>query len=570
MPEVPRAVPRMKIDVPAEVARASSALAQKSAALQGAPLAEVDAALLSAYARACLLEDCEAPSAECQAAAESLERLARRVTSHEDADEAAPRALALERAGAVWRACGHQAKAEALSLEAAERWVEAADDVRERQKEYLLRACDSFLGAGRFDRAAGSYARAVALGEDSFSQARLMQPSRGAHRVKLAVLLLAASREADARAVNDAFVRETTLRFERKVTRAELPLAFDGAQALAEAHALAGNKAGERQARVGAVDLALALVKREARDLEAGEAGEGALLFADAAVTEALRTRDDALCVETYGRAARALLEAALRLMEGGAPLEKRADGVRLLFDAGRRFQHLSNWPSAEECFSRAYEVSPKYSRADRRPLDEVAFALFLLKGPHADPDRAETHLKNAAGLAKAIIQAAGVHEDHPSARVRQLILREAFYRRKGDIKRHREVVEILHVAAGEGAAEALERASALSKAGAWAGAREVLDEAVGFLERAAADAALLRDALLARSLAFHLDPKGERPESASEYFARRGAPFDPKALGFDWRLIERALLEMDPPAEFTTFSDALNFIRGRAPKPPP
>src|SRR3990172_1507952 len=107
----------MKIDVPAEVARASSALAQKSAALQGAPLAEVDAALLSAYARACLLEDCEAPSAECQAAAESLERLARRVTSHEDADEAAPRALALERAGAVWRACGHQAKAEALSLE---------------------------------------------------------------------------------------------------------------------------------------------------------------------------------------------------------------------------------------------------------------------------------------------------------------------------------------------------------------------------------------------------------------------------------------------------------------------
>src|SRR3972149_5435195 len=110
----------MKIDVPAEVARASSALAQKPAALQGAPL--------------------------------------------------------LGRAGAVWRACGHQAKAEALSLEAAERWVEAADDVRERQKEYLLRACDSFLGAGRFDRAAGSPARAVALGEDSFSQARLMQP----------------------------------------------------------------------------------------------------------------------------------------------------------------------------------------------------------------------------------------------------------------------------------------------------------------------------------------------------------------------------------------------------------
>ena len=369
------------------------------------------------------------------------------------------------------------------------------------------------------------------------------------------------------RAANDALIRDLTRRFERKVTRAELPVALDDAQALAEANALAGNKAGERQARVGALDLALALLKREARDLGAGEAGEKALQFADAAVTEALRTGDDALAVETYGRAARALLEAALSVMEGEAPLEKRGEGVRLLFEAGRRFQQLGNWPSAEECFARAYEVSPKYSRADRRPLDEVAFALFLLKGPHADPERAETYLKNAAGLAKALIQAAGVHEDHPSARVRQLILREAFYRRKGDIKRHREVVDILRVAASEGAAEALERAAALARAGAWGAARESLDEAVGFLERAGADRALLRESLVARSLAFHLDSKGERPESAAEYFRRRDAPFDPKALGFDWPLIERALVEMDPPAEFATFPDTLQFIRGRAPK---
>ncbi len=570
MAEVPRAVPRMTLDVPGEVRRACLSLAEKTALPDGAPLVEVEAALLAAYARACILEDCEAPASEREAAAETVERVARRAVSHEDADVAAPRALALERAAAVWRACGREAEARALGSEAAERWLEASDDERPRQKERLLRACDAFVGAHRFDRAAGSYARAVALGEDSFAKARLMQPSRGAHRVKLAVLLLAAAKEGDARAVNDAFILDVTRRFERQVTRAELPAAFDDAQALAEASALAGNKPGERQARMGAVDLALALVKREARDLPSGEAAERAIQFADAAITQAVRTRDDALCIETYGRAARALLDAALALMEGSVPVEKRADGVRLLFEAGRRFQHLGNWPSAEECFARAYEVSPKYSKADRRPLDEVAFALFLLKGPHADPERAETHLKNAAGLAKSLIQAAGVHEDHPSARVRQLILREAFYRRKGDIKRHLEVVEILRVAALEGAAEALERAAALAKAGAWGSSRESLDEAVGFLERAGSDPALLREALHARSLAFHRDGRGERPEAAAEYFARREAPFDPKALGYEWPLIERALIEMDPPAEFTTFADTLQFARARAPKERP
>lgn len=567
MAEVPRAVPRVTIDVPEEVRSACAALEKASRVGEGATLGQIEGALIAAYSRASILEDCEAPASEREAAAQTVERLARRADSHADADVAGARALALERAGAVWRACGKEDEARALGGAAAERWLEAASDEPARQKELLLRACDAFLGAGRFQRAAGSYARAVALGEDSFAKARVMQPSRGAHRVKLAVLLLAADQPAEARAVNDAFINDVTRRFESKVTRAQLPQAFDEAQALAEAHALSGNKAGERQARVGALDLALALVKREARDLPAGQASEKAVQYADAAISEAMRTRDDALSLETFARAARALLEAALLLMEGAAPQDKRSDAVRLLFEAGRRFQQLGNWPSAEECFSRAYEVSPKYSKADRRPLDEIAYALFLLKGPHADPERAEVHLKNAAGLAKALIQAAGVNEDHPSARVRQLILREAFYRRKGDIKRHREVVEILRVAAGEGAAGALERAGALAQARAWGAARESLDEAVGFLERAGADPALLRQALHARSLAFHREGRGERPESGAEYFARRAAAFSPKALGFDWPQIERALIEMDPPAELATFADALQFVRARAPK---
>ena len=106
MPEVPRALPRMSIDVAAEVARLSAALGSKASAPQGATLPEIEVALLAAYNCACLLEDCQAPASECKAAAEAVERLARRAADHTDADIAAPRALALERASLVLRVCG--------------------------------------------------------------------------------------------------------------------------------------------------------------------------------------------------------------------------------------------------------------------------------------------------------------------------------------------------------------------------------------------------------------------------------------------------------------------------------
>jgi hypothetical protein len=196
--------------------------------------------------------------------------------------------------------------------------------------------------------------------------------------------------------------------------------------------------------------------------------------------------------------------------------------------------------------------------------------ALYLVKAPTPEADQAEVHLKNAQAFVKGLVTAAGVGEDHPSARLRHLALKEAFYRRVGDLRRHAEVVEIMEVAAAEGAALALEKAAVKFNSGSFADARGLLDEAVIYLEHAGPHGAsdLLRQAYRARSLCFHLDPTGDLPETWAEASRRKAAAFDPKALGYDWRRIEAALLAMDPPAEFTTVNDTLQFIKGRAPKP--
>ncbi len=560
MAETPRAVPRMAIEVDAEVPRVAESLERSARLKDAASLSDVEGALQAACKRFDLLRDTDRPAGQLRAAAEDVARTARRAADHPDADVAAPRASALDRGAAALLAAGLSSDARGLSFEAAERWIEAAEDEKATARAHLLRASDSYVRAGRFDRAAGALARAVTIEEDRYTAARAVTPTAGAHRLKVVLILMAAGKDAEARAVNDALCEDLKRRFDRKVARAEFDEAFDRARALAEASALAGNKAGERQARVGAIDLAIALTRRDAP-----RGAERAIAWADAALTEALRTRDDALFIETWRRAARALLEAALSLLEEAAAPQRRSDGVRLMFEAGRRFQLARDEAASDECHTRAYEVSPKYSTPERRPVDEMAFALYLLKGPRADPERAEVHLKNAQALAKSLIQAAGVNEDHPSARLRQLALREAFFRRKGDLKRHRETVEISHVAASEGAAQALERAAALYRASSFASARDSLDEAVGYLERAGETGDLMRSALFARSLCHALAPAEVAPEPADSYFARRSAPFDPVALGWEWPRIQRALAEMDPPAELAGVNDLLLFIRGRA-----
>lgn len=550
----------MAIDVDSEVARVALSLEGAARLKDGAALPEVEPALQAACRRFDLLRDTDRGAESLRATAEDVARIARRAADHPDADVAAPRALALDRAAAALLAAGLSTDARGLSFEAAERWIEAAEDDKVTARANLLRASDSFVRALRFDRAAGALARAVTLGEDRYTAARAVTPTAGAHRLKVVLILIAAGKDAEARAVNDALCEDLKRRFDRKVTRAEFDGAYDRARALAEASALAGNKVGERQARVGAIDLAVALTKRDAP-----LGAERAIAWADAALTEALRTRDDALFLETWRRAARALLEAGLLLLEDAAAPKKRSDGVRLMFEAGRRFQLAGDATASDECHTRAYEVSPKYSSPERRPVDEMSFALYLLKGPRADPERAEVHLKNAQALAKSLIQAAGVNEDHPSARLRQLALREAFFRRKGDLKKHTETVEISRVAASEGAAQALERAAALYRASSFASARESLDEAVGYLERAGESGELMRNALYARSLCHALAPAEVAPEAADTYFARRAAPFDPAALGWEWPRIQRALADMDPPAELAGVKDVLLFIRGRA-----
>ena len=567
MAEAPRAVPKLDLDVPQEVALAAARFEQLARAPDGAALADLEAALSAAYARFEVLRDCEAAAEEVAAAARAVARLATRATTHPDADEAAPRARALERAAVAMRAAGIEGEALTFYAEAAERWLEAADDERKEAKALLLRASDAFVRAKLFERAAGTFARAVTLGEDPFEPARGAAPSSGAHRLKLAVLLVAAGKEAEARAVNDALTEELTRTFEKKIARAEMDVAYDRARALAEAHALAGNKAGERQARVGAIDLAVALTKRDAKDGAVSASAADSLAWSNAALTEALRARDDALFLETWRRSTKALAEAGLSLLSDASRPQRCGEGVRLLFEAGRRFQLGGDEAAADECNRRAFEVSPKYSPGDRRPLDEANFGLFLLKGRAADPEQAEVHLRNAQALAKSLIQAAGVSEDHPSARLRQLAFREAFYRRKGDLRHHRETVEIMAVAAAEGAADALNRAAGLFRLGRTAPAGEAFGEAVAYLERASGDDALLRRALHARSLCHALAPGGAPPETAAAFFARRAAPFDPAALGYEWPRIERALAEMDPPAEFATALDALHFIKGRAQK---
>ncbi len=567
MPETPRALPKLELDVAAELERAAGRFEDMARASDDAALPEIREALNAAFARFDLLRDCEAPAEEVAAAARAVARLATRAATHADADEEAPRAIALERAAVALRAVGVEGEARSFYLEAADRWLDAADDDRARAKEFLLRASDAFAGGFAFDRAAGSYARAITIGEDRFEPARSLPASAGAHRLKLALLLIAAEKIPEARAVNDALTEELTNSFEKKVARADMEAAFDRARALSEAHALAGTKAGERQARTGAVDLALALVKRDAKDGAVTASAAESIAWANAAVTESLRTRDDALFIETWRRAARAVAEAALALLSDASRPQRCGEGVRLLFEAGRRFQLAGDEEACDECTRRAFEVSPKYSPGDRRPLDEAAFGLFLLKGRRADPEQAEVHLRNAQSLAKALIQAAGVSEDHPSARLRQLAFREAFYRRKGDLKRHRETLDIMAVAAAEGAADALNRAAGLYRLGKHAPAAEAFGEALAYLERAGGDEALLRRALHMRSLCHALTAATVPVESAASLFARRQAPFDPAALGYEWPRIERALSEMDPPAEFATARDALQFIKGRAQK---
>jgi hypothetical protein len=557
----------MTIDVVAELPKAAASLQARSQAPQGCDLPKLEAALGSAFTLFQLLMDCDAPDGEVRAAAERVAALARRRADHPDADEAAPRALALERGAVALRTGARAREAPLLSAEAAERWVEAAEDIPARAKEFFLRASDNFVASGQFDRAAGVYARAIRLGEDSFELSRAVHPSMGAHRLKLEVLLLAAGKDGEARAINDALIEELTSGFEKKVPRGEFDRAIDRARALAEAHLLAGNRAGERQARLGAIDLALALSKREAKAARGASAAEVALSWADVALTEALKTRDDALFLETFRRAARGTLDGALAALENPDNPGGRPACVRLLFEAGRRFQSLGESAAADECFARAYEISPKYSPPDRRPADEMAMALFLLKARTPDAERAEVHLKNAQALAKALIQAAGVHEDHPSARLRQMALKEAFYRRMGNLRKHAETVEIMAVAATEGAAAALEKAAVKYNAGAPREAREFLDEGAGYLERAGLGEDLLVATLRARSLCYWLAPEGEPPETVAAWRDRKSRSFDPRALGFDWRRIQRALLEMDPPAEFQLVSDELHFIKGRAPK---
>jgi tetratricopeptide (TPR) repeat protein len=554
----------MTIDVANERSALARALRGEAQASEGAGLEELDRAFTASHRLFRLLSDTEAPAEELQAAADRLRAIAHRRADHPDADVAQPRAQALEAsARAVSQVWGEE-DARADWNEAAERWVEAAGDDGPRAKELLLRACDAFIGAGAFERAAGCYARALTMGEDAFGASRRLQPSRGAHRLKLAVLLLAAGKESDARAVNTALCEDLRRAFSQKVPKEGFEAALDRARALAEASALSGDAAGERLARRGAVDIAVALAKREAKRGGEGESTDAAMRWADEALSDALRSGDDHVFTDAYRRGARALVDGALAGLEGAGGDAARASCVRLLFDAGRRLQLLGDATAARECHERALELSPKFSPPSRRPADEMAVALFLLKGPPADPAQAEVHLRNASALVKALIQAAGVHEDHPSARLRQLALREAFYRRMGDSRRRDEVLSIMAAAAAEGAVQELEKAAVQYNAGSLAGARESIGQAVSYLERVTGADGVLHQAVLARSLLYHAEGAGEPPETAAERRRRLDQPFSIEALGFEWRAIERALLQMDPPAEFGRVEDMLQFLKGR------
>src|SRR5690242_3422455 len=143
MAETPRAVPRMTIDVVGEVARVSAALEAESRLKDAAALPEVEAALQASCKRFDLLLDTERPAALLRGAAEDVARIARRAADHEDADAAAPRASALDRAAAALLAAGLATDARGLSFEAAERWVEAAEDDKATARANFLRASDS-------------------------------------------------------------------------------------------------------------------------------------------------------------------------------------------------------------------------------------------------------------------------------------------------------------------------------------------------------------------------------------------------------------------------------------------
>ncbi len=564
-----RVRPRMAVDIEAERTKAARTLRAQAQAAPADGIEKLDLALGAAHRLFRLCLDCEAPSEEQSSAAERVFALTRRRVDHPDADVAEPRASALEAAARVASAVAGEEAAAQWWAESAERWVEAAGDEAGRSKELLLRASDAFVGALMFDRAAGSYARALAKGEDSYASSRQLVASRGAHRLKLVVLLLAAGNEADARAVNMALCEDLRKAFAAKVPRDGFEDALDRARALAEASSLAGDTAGERLARRGAIDIAVALAKREAKRGGGGTSAEDAIRWADEALGDALRSGDDALFLDAYRRGAGALVDGALAGLSGDGGDPARAACVRLLFDAGRRFQLLGDGQAARDCHDRAYELSPRFSPPDRRPADEMAMSLFLLKGPPADPGRAEVHLKNASGLLKALIQAAGVNEDHPSARLRQLALREAFYRRMGDIRRRDEVVHIMETAAAEGAVAEFEKVAAQYNAGSYAGAMESAERAVAYLERLPQERGAQRQMLLTRSLIHHLLQAGAAPETAKERDAREAEAFSPKALGYEWRAVERALLRMDPPAEFARIEDLLQFVKGRDGKRP-
>src|SRR5262245_3826275 len=130
MPEAPRALPRMMIDSDAALSRVVATAKKAGSPADDATLADLDGALEQAHRVYSMLRDCEGLAEDRAAAAARVAALARRRADHADADEAAPRARALELAARTLREEGDLSGAESLALESAEHWLEAADDDR--------------------------------------------------------------------------------------------------------------------------------------------------------------------------------------------------------------------------------------------------------------------------------------------------------------------------------------------------------------------------------------------------------------------------------------------------------
>src|SRR5882762_4849725 len=128
MAEKPRALPRMMIDTDVALAKAVQEARKQPLPGEGAGLGELDEALRGAHRLYSMLRDCEGPEAALDAQARRVFALARRRADHPDADEARPRALALELASRTARERGQVKEGVALAEEAAERWLEAAED----------------------------------------------------------------------------------------------------------------------------------------------------------------------------------------------------------------------------------------------------------------------------------------------------------------------------------------------------------------------------------------------------------------------------------------------------------